>query len=159
MKSILFQIPMRAVSLNNSNATSYIKGRLIRHKTKQAKSFDKEFDQLLLGAKDSLQELKKAFNEKNNALYVDAFYYFNEKEFFTVEKRISSRVPDLDNCLKASLDRIFKTCGVDDKNVVSINAQKIPTNGEAKMFFRISIGSFPSLHLISSDSLSDLSPL
>lgn len=143
---------MRPISLNHSHRLVKIGNRASRIKTNEAKNFEKEFAAHLAQYNDLRSHLLQSYNENRHCLEMECFFYLNYKEFFTAPKKsgktISKKSLDLDNIIKAASDQVYNWLGIDDSQVVRIIAEKVPTNHQATMVFRISLIQHPELFVV-----------
>jgi Holliday junction resolvase RusA-like endonuclease len=142
----MIKIPMKALSLNNAKTFSFKSKRF--HKKKSTYNYESEFSNYLT---NQSEEIKKVALSYSNEKYFKLEAYFYMKEFYTKDKRISARSGDLDNCLKISIDLIFKFLKkfndkIDDKQICSIVCDKIPSDNDC-MVFHITSHSLSSLKL------------
>lgn len=154
MTSISFQVPLKPISLNHSHRLVKFGNRISRIKTKEANQFEFEFTQHLKTFNDLKNEFVSKYRKDFHAVELECYFYVNEKDFFTHpktgNKTISKKSMDVDNMIKVSNDQIFKWLGIDDSQVTKLYAEKIPTNDDYTMVFRISLIQFPELFLVSS---------
>lgn len=154
MSVISFQIPLPPISLNTSHRNVRFGNRLARIKKKQTLDWENEFKKWLSEYNDLKPSLLKDYDEFRHCFHVEAFYYLNDKEFFTQprknKKRISKVSIDLDNMIKCSLDQIFGWLEINDSQVQKVTAEKRPTNDQATMVFQISLSSIPEVFLTQS---------
>lgn len=157
MTSISFQIPMKPISVNASHRIVKFGKRASRIKTEKAMIFERDFRAYLqeyLPLKDHILE---NYDPRMLSIQVEAFFYINESDFFTKPKKsfktVSQKSMDLDNMIKVSFDQIFKWIEIDDSQVTKIITEKIPTNAEATMVFRISLVKFPELFVVQPESI------
>jgi Holliday junction resolvase RusA-like endonuclease len=86
------------------------------------------------------------------------FVYLPEAKFFTKPKnkndfrRISKNSGDISNMIKTAEDQIFRWLEIDDSQVSRVVAEKIPTNAESTMIFRVSLLNQPQLFLVPAES-------
>jgi len=153
MNQIAFQIPLRPISLNHSHRLVRFGKRISRIKTEAAKDFESEFLFHLQEYNGLRHHIIDGYDPRKHSIELEAYFYMNEGEYFTKPKKgfktINKRCMDLDNMIKVANDQIFNWLGIDDSQVTKITAQKIPTNDEATMVFRISLASIPELFVIS----------
>lgn len=153
MNQISFQIPLRPISLNHSHRIVRFGKRPARIKTEAAKQFEEEFSYYLSEYESLKPHILDAYDPRKHSIELEAYFYLNESEYFTKPKKgfktINKRCMDLDNMLKVSGDQIFGWLGIDDSQVTKIMAQKIPTNDDATMVFRISLIPIPELFVVS----------
>lgn len=152
MTSISFQIPMTAITNNHSHRLVRFGRSIARVKTGKTRDFESEFAAHLSKYNDEKDHLLSGYNPKTHSIQVEAFYYINEKKFFTHPKTgtktISKKSVDLDNMLKCSFDQIFRWASIDDSQICKIIAEKVPTNDDDTMVFRISLLKFPEIFVI-----------
>lgn len=152
MNQISFQIPLRPISLNKSHRIVKFGKRPARIKTEEAKLFEEEFSYYLSQYEDLKPHLLSTYDERKHSIELEAFFYLNEDEYFTKPKKgfktINKRCMDLDNMLKVANDQIFKWIGIDDSQLTKLHSQKIPTNDQATMVFRISLIPIPELFVV-----------
>jgi hypothetical protein len=157
MASIVFQIPLKPISLNTSHRVVRFGKRLARVKTNETRKFEELFTGYLNDYGGLKASLLDTYNPQMNSFSVEVFFYLNEKEYFTKAKKglktISKRSMDLDNMIKVGMDQTFQWLGVDDSQVTKILAEKIPTNEEPTMVFRISLVRFPELFVVQPESV------
>lgn len=164
MKSITFQIPLKPISTNASHKIKFApRGRVFRGKKNETVAFERSMMAYMTVIRDAFKEFVKSYDRTQACIHVDAYFYVPIDDFFTKSKskknprrHISRTSLDLDNCLKTAFDVMFRFMGIDDSNVAFINAQKIPTDGEWRMIFKLSIAPFPALNAFSADHLSHL---
>lgn len=152
MNQIAFQIPLKPISLNLSHRIVKFGKRLVKIKTDETRQFEEEFSYYLSQYDSLKKEITLNYDPRKHSIELEAFFYLNDKDYFTKPKKgfktINKRSMDLDNMLKVSNDQIFKWIGIDDSQITKITTQKIPTNDEATMIFRISLIPFPELFVV-----------
>lgn len=152
MTSVSFQIPIKPISLNTSHRIVRRGKRMMRIKTEATVLFEEEFSYHLSNYETLKSHIIDNYDPHIYSIQVEAFFYLNELEYFTKvkngKKTISKRSMDLDNMIKVGFDQIFKWLGIDDSQVTRIIAEKIPTNEQPTMVFRISLVRFPQLFLV-----------
>jgi Holliday junction resolvase RusA-like endonuclease len=125
----------------------------MRVKTKDALAFEAEFLAHLSQYNNLRQHIYDSYNPNKHGIEEEIFFYLNDKEYFTLPKKglrtISKVSIDLDNMIKVANDQVFRWLGIDDSQVVKIHTEKIPTNAQATMVFRISLIPFPELFVVS----------
>lgn len=159
MTSITLQIPLRPVSINKSYRVSkkFIgrkKSVSSLKKSDDLELFERLFHAYLLQLREQIGVFAKEYDPERYALNLEAFFYVPQGQYFTKPKSkakprvtISRDSLDLDNCLKATIDNLFRFMQIDDKNITAINAHKIPTDNEKHlMILRVMIVPFPSLN-------------
>jgi Holliday junction resolvase RusA-like endonuclease len=154
MTSLAFQIPLAPFSLNQSHRLVKFGKRASRIKTSEFIEWEKDFSSFLGDYSDIKQHLLEKYNDAHHGFMLEIFLYINSDSFFSKpktkkdHKRISKRSKDVSNCVKTSEDQIFRWLGIDDSQVTKIIAEKIPTNSESTMVFRISLVKFPELFVV-----------
>jgi Holliday junction resolvase RusA-like endonuclease len=159
MKSLSFQVPQRAKSLNNSHQSfvgrsSSGKLRVFRNKKTTTRSYEDEFRAHIAEYADLFADFVSTFDDRKHAIKIEAYFYFNEKEFFAKPKkksdtkRISKSCADLDNILKLNFDLIFEALKINDASIVNIEAWKVPTNDAGTMVFRLTHVPFPEMFVV-----------
>lgn len=130
---------------------------MMRIKTEGTNLFEEEFSYHLSGYDILKSHITDKYNPNIHGIQVEAYFYLNESEYFTKvkngKKTISKRSMDLDNMIKVGFDQIFKWLGIDDSQVTKIIAEKIPTNEQPTMVFRISLVKFPELFVVQTESV------
>lgn len=91
--------------------------------TTEAKEWQAGINAQLEELKD-LTEFSLDFHESPGPIEIRLTFNYPHHEFYNAQKQISSKVFDLDNCLKLLIDCIFVRMGVNDKNIVKIVAEK-----------------------------------
>lgn len=146
---LVIEIPLKPLSVNNAKRFS-IKNRRF-YKVDKAAQYETDFN-FLMGMKEivlAMEEFKVQYNENKHALKLSCFFYVKEEEFFTKPKKkgsarkINRKSQDLDNLLKINIDLLFKRLEIDDKCITQINAEKIPTEHDAKIVFHLETVSMP----------------
>jgi len=157
MTSISFQIPMKPISVNASHRIVKFGKRASRIKTEKAVLFEQEFSFHLSQYNELKSHIFDIYDPRKFSILVEAYFYINEKDFFTKPKKglktVSQKSMDLDNMLKVSFDQIFRWMEIDDSQVTKIIAEKIPTNAEPTMVFRLSLVKFPELFVVPIESV------
>lgn len=131
----------------------------MRFKKKSTKDFEEEFGLYLRKYNHLKISLLQIYNERQFAIKIESFFYINSKTYFAepksvkLTKTISKKSLDLDNIQKVSNDLIFNWLGIDDSQIVNLCSEKIPTNDEGVMVFRISLCSFPELFVVPAQSV------
>lgn len=114
---IEFTLEGRAFSVNKA----YYSTR--KALTTEAKEWQAGINQQLEELK-CLTEFSLDFHEAPGPIEIRLAFNWPHHEFYNAQGQISSRVFDLDNCLKLLIDCIFQRIGVNDKNIVKIVAEK-----------------------------------
>lgn len=159
MTSISIQIPLSPLSLNDTHRLVRFGDRASRIKTEGFIRWEKDFLLYLLKYKTEKDFLINNYNEKTHGIMLEVFLYINESKYFALPKtkkdtkRISKKSKDTSNCIKPAEDQIFRWLGIDDSQVTKIIAEKIPTNDQCTMVFRISLVKFPELFVVSAESI------
>lgn len=172
MTSITFQIPLKAVSVNQSHKMAISKWknpktgkqRIFRKKNDDYETFEKLAHYYLHKIKDELNIFVQSYDPTQKALNFEVFFYVPQDDYFTKAKskknpriEISRNSLDLDNCLKVTIDTLFNLMGINDKNISDIHAKKIPTDSKThSMIIRMTYASFPVLNEIFADDLTNL---
>ena len=124
-----------------------------RIKTKEAIEFEKFFNSYLLQYNELKEHLRSFYREDFHSIELECYFYLPEKDYFTHPKKgnktISKRSMDIDNMIKVSNDLVFKWLDIDDSQITKLSAEKIPTNDDYTIVFRISLIRFPELFLVS----------
>lgn len=147
MNILSFQLHQKPLTLNHTHI--HRGGR--RFKSSKTRLYEEQFNlELEETCGPLLDQFSSGFCKWTQAIKVEVYIYVNVDEFFTnppskksAEIDISRRSLDLDNCLKNSLDLIFKRLRLDDKYIVEINAKKIPTMNKPSMIFILEKILFP----------------
>lgn len=152
MKQISFQIPLKPISLNTSHRLVRFGKRTVKIKTEATRLFEEEFCYYLSEYETLKLHLLDDYDKRRHSVEVEVYFYLNEKDYFTKPKKgfktISEKSMDLDNMIKVANDQVFGWLGVDDSQMTKISAQKIPTNDQATMVFRISLIPIPELFVV-----------
>jgi len=159
MTSISIQIPMSPVSLNDTHRLVKFGKRASRIKTTEFVAWENEFLHHLKQYDSLKLHLLENYRDDMNCFTLEVFLYLNNEKYFAkpkskkANKTISKRSKDVSNCIKPAEDQIFRWLGIDDSQVSRIIAEKIPTNHDCTMVFRISLVKFPELFLVSVESV------
>jgi hypothetical protein len=148
---------MKPISVNASHRIVKFGKRASRIKTEKAILFEQEFAFHLLQYNELKGHIFDVYDPRMFSIQMEAFFYLNDKDFFTKPKKgfktVSQKSMDLDNMLKVSFDQIFRWMEIDDSQVTKIITEKIPTNAEPTMVFRLSLVKFPELFVIQTESV------
>jgi Holliday junction resolvase RusA-like endonuclease len=148
---------MKPISVNASHRIVKFGKRASRIKTEKAVQFEQEFGYHLVQYNELKAHILDVYDPRMFSILVEAYFYMNEQDFFTKPKKgfktVSQKSMDLDNMLKVSFDQIFRWMEIDDSQVTKIIAEKIPTNSEPTMVFRISLVKFPELFVVQTESI------
>jgi len=159
MTSISIIVPMSPISLNHSHQTMARNGRVFRFKKASTKQYEDEFNYYIQSGNEQRDIFFEKYNPEIFSIKIESFFYINESKYFAKPKNkksgktISKRSMDVDNISKIANDLIFKWIGIDDSQITCSICEKIPTNDEGSMVFRISLVRFPELFLVSPESI------
>jgi hypothetical protein len=148
---------MKPISVNASHRIVKFGKRASRIKTEKAVLFEQEFGFHLLQYSELKSHILDVYDPRKFSILVEAYFYINDGDFFTKPKKgfktVSQKSMDLDNMIKVSFDQIFRWIEIDDSQVTKIVTEKIPTNSETTMVFRISLVKFPELFVVQPESV------
>ncbi len=144
---------MRPISLNHSHRNVKMGKRLVRVKTKEAVMFETEFAAHLSQLSELKNHIHESYTATKHSIEMECYFYLNDKSYFTLPKKgertISKKSMDIDNMIKVGNDQIFKWLEIDDSQVTKLTAEKIPTNAQDTMVFRISLVRYPDTFVVS----------
>ena len=129
MQEIILRYPFKAVSFQQAKF-----GKHGMYKTAYQKEFEASVGMFLLSKRKELDLFGNCFNEGSDVITTK--WIFTYKDFFTKkENTISSKTLDLDNSAKNFQDIVFKSIGINDKNIVYQEA--IKWHGQDGIFLKI----------------------
>lgn len=140
-------IPMKPLSVNHMYGNSRVKAgygiknnkfyKFLRNgkkiKLQATHDFESEFANHLLQYGSELSDFLKLFDPKKNVVIADFEFYFPESQYYKKDKAISSRIGDLDNYLKSTIDCLFKNL-MNDHFITELTARKLPTKKDEPYF-------------------------
>jgi Holliday junction resolvase RusA-like endonuclease len=148
MRELSFLLDIEPVSINNSHGF----GRGRRFKLPKTKKFGIELKKQLDQYKEEFDEIYQSFYPHKHCIHTGIYFYVPKNKFYTKgtkkePSKINRNSKDLDNCLKVLNDGVFKYIGIDDCNIVKIEAEKIAYKGDKwrvvyQLFIRDRLDSF-----------------
>lgn len=145
------------MTLNHSHRLVKFGKRAGRIKTEDFANWEKEFSYWLREYSDLKTHLVAGYDERKHSIQFEMYVYLNDSKYFTKPqkgfRRISKQSGDISNMIKTAEDQVFRWLEIDDSQVTKLISEKIPTNDDGTMVFRISLINRPELFVVPTESI------
>lgn len=128
--SILFRFPFRAVTFQTQRF-----GANYTYKTELQKSFIKNLEGHLVSRSQEIKKFTSLFDPFSDVL--TGVWFFTYEDHFTKKNAVNSKCPDLENGKKMCQDVIFKSLGLNDKDICGTT--DIKWRGSDEIIFQLNI--------------------